>query len=343
MGSPRPGISTPLPPVGAGVGVAPDEVGAGLSDGRGGAGRGRGGCRGLARGAAALLGPDRRDAGGLERVVDVRHEAREGRGDRVGRRALDGRLEQEEPEDDREDQEPDDGQHRLEEPGRQDRLLEHRPVEGDRQAALRRHEQLERPGLGLAAPEALLGADLDLREARHPGLDDDGRRVDVELELAGRRRSPRSPPTGGRCPGCRRRGRATPSASPGRSAGTSSACGSWNAPTVTEPSSTAEPAGSSRERARSPNGTRPDGVDAARGGANTTLASPSAPGNRLRDGGATRRPARGVAQDVERELVDDGPGVADLDGDGDGRARLDGDRRRDQRDGGTHGRKCNDR
>src|SRR5436190_10378841 len=32
IGSPRPGISTPLPPVGAGVGVAPDDVGAGLSD-----------------------------------------------------------------------------------------------------------------------------------------------------------------------------------------------------------------------------------------------------------------------------------------------------------------------
>src|SRR4029079_14150246 len=53
------------------------------------------------------------------------------------------------------------------------------------------------------------------------------------------------------------------------------------------PSSTAEPAGSSRDRARSPNGTRPDGVDAARGGANTTFASPSAAGNRLRDGGAS--------------------------------------------------------
>src|SRR5690349_13868683 len=54
-----------------------------------------------------------------------------------------------------------------------------------------------------------------------------------------------------------------------------------NAPTWTDPSSTAEPAGSSRDRARRPNGTTPDGVEAAFGGVNTAWASPSAPGNRL--------------------------------------------------------------
>ncbi len=57
-------------------------------------------------------------------------------------------------------------------------------------------------------------------------------------------------------------------------------------PTWTEPSSTAEPAGSSRDRARNPNARTPDGVDATRGGAKTALASPSAPGNRLRVAGS---------------------------------------------------------
>ena len=54
---------------------------------------------------------------------------------------------------------------------------------------------------------------------------------------------------------------------------------------------------------------------------------------RLADG-----PGGRVPQDVERELVDDAPGVADTDGDGDGLARLDRDGRRDQRDGGSHAR-----
>ena len=75
-------------------------------------------------------------------------------------------------------------QQRLEEPGREDGLLEQRAVDRDRRPALRPHEQLERPGLRLAAPEPLDGADPDLREAGHPGLDHDAGRLDVELELA---------------------------------------------------------------------------------------------------------------------------------------------------------------
>ena len=62
--------------------------------------------------------------------------------------------------------------------------------------------------------------------------------------------------------------------------GASSANGSRNDPTLIVPSSTADPAGSSRERARMPYGTTPAGVEAARGGRKTSLAVASAPGKR---------------------------------------------------------------
>ena len=69
--------------------------------------------------------------------------------------------------------------------------------------------------------------------------------------------------------------------------GTSSAYGSRKPPTSTVPSSTADPAGSSRERTRRPKGSEPAGVVAARGGRNTAFAAPSAPGNSDRVGGST--------------------------------------------------------
>ena len=67
---------------------------------------------------------------------------------------------------------------------------------------------------------------------------------------------------------------------------------------------------------------------------------PSTPGNRERTGGLRDRPARGVAQDVERELVDDAAGVPDPHLGGDLLPGIDGQGRRDQRDGGSHGREC---
>src|SRR5687768_10206578 len=50
-------------------------------------------------------------------------------------------------------------------------------------------------------------------------------------------------------------------------------------PTSSVPSSTTEPAGSSRDATRTPNGTSPDLTVADRGGRNRTMAVSSAPGN----------------------------------------------------------------
>ena len=92
--------------------------------------------------------------------------------------------EQQHPDQDEGDQQHDQREQRLQEPRREHGFLEERAVDSDRGAALGRDEQLERTGLRLSAPEPLDGADPDLGEARHPGLDDDARRLDVELELA---------------------------------------------------------------------------------------------------------------------------------------------------------------
>ena len=68
--------------------------------------------------------------------------------------------------------------------------------------------------------------------------------------------------------------------------GTSSANVSLKGATLSTPSSTADPAGSSWERARIPKGRSPDGVVEARGGAKETTALPSAPGNSESAGGS---------------------------------------------------------
>ena len=68
--------------------------------------------------------------------------------------------------------------------------------------------------------------------------------------------------------------------------GASSANGSENAPTAIVPSSTADPAGSSLDRARSAYGTTPAVVEARRGGRSTSLAVPSTPGNSETTGGS---------------------------------------------------------
>ena len=69
--------------------------------------------------------------------------------------------------------------------------------------------------------------------------------------------------------------------------GTSSANGSMNAPTWTVPSSTDDPAGSSRETAWSPNGIGPAGTLALRGGRKTIRPVSSTPGNSEIVGGTT--------------------------------------------------------
>ena len=126
--------------------------------------------------------------------------------------------------------------------------------------------------LGLAAPEPLDGADPDLREAGHAGLDDDARRVDVELEVAvgvGRLDLGVEPRVAAVVDG---EVVAARSPSRGRCAARARRTDRGTTPTSIEPSSTADPAGSSRDRARRPNGTTPAGVEAARGGRNTSLA-----------------------------------------------------------------------
>ena len=63
-------------------------------------------------------------------------------------------------------------------------------------------------------------------------------------------------------------------------------------------------------------------------------------GEQRDDRGIGGRPAGGVTEDVERELVDDAAGVPDPDLAGGLLARLDRQGRRDQRDGCSHGREC---
>jgi hypothetical protein len=62
---------------------------------------------------------------------------------------------------------------------------------------------------------------------------------------------------------------------------------SLKAATSIAPSSTMEPAGSSRDAARTPNGTTPAGASCERGGWKVTRATPLSPGYRFSTAGST--------------------------------------------------------
>ena len=73
-------------------------------------------------------------------------------------------------------------QQRREEPGRQDRLLEHRAVQDDGRPAVAVDGDLERAGLGLATPEPLAGLDAHLGERGRACFGNDAGRLDVERD-----------------------------------------------------------------------------------------------------------------------------------------------------------------
>jgi len=214
------------------------------------------------------------------------------------------------------------GQQRFHEPARQDCLLKQRAVQHLRSGAGRFDLHLERPGLGLASPELLPRRHPDAGEGRGSRVHDKSRGL-IPIRSRSSGSVPDTVAFTAALPRLSIARLCVAARLPVEVRGSSSVNVSANTATESVPSSTALPAGSSWEVARMPNTTGPAGTDARRGGANRTTARPSVPGKSDRVGGSTVSPGRRVAQDFDRELVDDGAGVSDRDRDGRHGARDD--------------------
>ncbi len=163
----------------------------------------------------------------------------------------------------------------------------------------------------LAAPRhsRLAGRTLTLVKRAVPGSQSTSGRLDVEVErLLG---------VGARHPDRDRQvaavvdGHLEPPAEPAvADLGCSSTPTSANVPTSTVPSATDAPSGSSCGIALTAQWASPGVLVGARGGAIVTVTTSSVDGEQPNDGRFDRDPGRGIAERLERELVDDVAGVA---------------------------------